>query len=625
MPTVMRKVGARVALEGEAEYKRALSELQKGNAVLGSEMRKLQAEYRGNTESTEFLTKKGEILERQLLQQKDKVQTLRDALSNAAQKYGESSDKTQEWQIKLNNAETAQYNLEAAIRENNEALQGEEEVMQGLGDTVGDLAGKLGIQLPEGATKALNGMQGLSGGTVAAMGAAVGGIAALVKGVQKLHETTLAAAADADEILTESMTSGLSTQTIQQLKYAENLIDVSYSTISGSLTKLTKNMADAADGNDKLAAKFQQLGVSIFDTDGHLRSSEDVFYDTIDALGQVQNTTERDALAMELFGKSAQDLNPLIIQGSDALRKYAEEAETTGYVLDDSQIAKLGEVDDAYQKMQLQLEAAKKELAAGFAPVSIAAMEAFTNVVGGAVDFVNSLTEACSRLKNSKLAAELRAVADSFRDLIGIEKQYKALSDGTYEGGWYKGSDGLYHANGAGANIAGVTFDSSVGAYFSKGGSRIYGDTEKYFDAETGLLKDAWINPENGQTLNRYVYDAEIDKYWDRQTRSWLGDYTMSELDRLYADKYNARLRGSYGYNASGNDNWRGGLTWVGENGPEQVWLPRGTQILNSQESRLAGGGNVYIEQLVLDASSIKQLNDIYDLVSSARVRSRMA
>ena len=78
MPT--RTVKARVELDGEKAYKQALSELNQGNKVLASEMRKLQAEYKGNTESTEFLTKKGEILERQLLQQKDKVETLRQAM-----------------------------------------------------------------------------------------------------------------------------------------------------------------------------------------------------------------------------------------------------------------------------------------------------------------------------------------------------------------------------------------------------------------------------------------------------------------------------------------------------------------------------------------------------------------
>ena len=104
-----RTVKARVELDGEKEYKQALSELNAGNRTLGSEMRKLQAEYKGNTESVEFLTKKGELLERQLLQQKDKVETLRKAVQDSAEKFGESDKRTQEWIKDLNNAEAAEF------------------------------------------------------------------------------------------------------------------------------------------------------------------------------------------------------------------------------------------------------------------------------------------------------------------------------------------------------------------------------------------------------------------------------------------------------------------------------------------------------------------------------------
>ena len=184
----VRKVSARVEIDGEREYKAALGELNNGNRVLASEMRKLQAEYKGNAESTEYLTKRGEVLERQLLQQKDKVETLRQALNNAAQQYGEADSRTQAWAVKLNDAEAAQYNLEHAIEENNEALKAndgqlkaENESLVSVGDTVDDLAGKFGVRLPDGLKKALDNMQGFSSGTVLAMSAAAAGVAALTK------------------------------------------------------------------------------------------------------------------------------------------------------------------------------------------------------------------------------------------------------------------------------------------------------------------------------------------------------------------------------------------------------------------------------------------------------------
>lgn len=558
-----RTVKARVELDGEKQYKQAISELNKGNQVLASEMRKLQAEYKGNTESTEFLTKKGELLERQLLQQKDKVQTLRDALAEAAQKYGESSAETQEYQIKLNNAEAALFGFEHAIVENNAAMQGENETLQGLGDTVGDLASKLGIHLPDGAKEALNGMQGLSTGTVAAMGAAVAGVAALVQGVKALHETTLEKAAEADEILTESMKTGLGTKTIQELKYAENLIDVSYSTITGTLTKLTKNMDAARDGNEKLAENFKKLGVSIVDTSGNLRSSESVFYDLIDALGQVENGTERDAISMELFGRSAQELNPLILQGSDALRELAAEAEATGYVLDESQITKLGEVDDAYQRMQLQVEATKKELAASFAPVSIAAMQAFTDVMKLAGDAVHGLADAGRALHNSLLATELRTMAEQLAKILGLKKEvFETNENGTFAqgGNWLNPETGLWEGN---------------------------------FYASLGPMDD-------------YFYDKETGRIWNHTRRAWVDDY-RAEI---------------YGYNAGGTPNWRGGLTWVGEAGPELVRLPSGSEVMSAQESRRAAGTTIF--NITIPAKDIREFNDIVRIAQDAPIQERM-
>lgn len=594
-----RTVKARVELDGERQYKQALSELQRGNAVLGSEMRKLQAEYKGNTESTEFLTKKGELLERQLLQQKDKVQTLREALKNAAKQYGESAEQTQQWQIRLNNAEAAQYDLEHAIEENNQALEGQGKAMAGLGDTVSDLAGKLGIQIPEGAKNALNGMKGLSTGTVAAMSAAAAAVAALVKGVQALHQMTLEAAADADDVLTESMTTGLSTRTVQQLRYAQNLIDVSYSTISGSLTKLTQNMAKANDGNEALAESFRELGVSITDSNGELRSSEAVFYDLIDALGGMDNATARDAAAMELLGKSAQDLNPLIIQGSDAMRELAQEAERTGYVLDESQIRKLAEVDDAYQQTQLQIEATKNQLAVEFAPAAKAALEAFSNLVklggdalarSGIITGLASLVESLAGVLGLTDEAAQRTIPGVTQALHPLQQVLSSIAILTAGLGdlmnLISGMDPWNWSSGK--------FTTALGLNYGKGSPS---NIQRVRMQQEGTLEQyqAWYGV-GGQ----YGYDYDSNRYYDRET-GWYYDGNP--------------------YNAGGTSNWRGGLTWVGENGPELVRLPRGSQVLTAQESRNAGGNTFNI---TISAADVREFNDIIRIAENARIMARM-
>lgn len=437
-----------------------------------------------------------------------------------------------------------------------------------LGDQVKDLSGKMGITLPDGATQALNSLNGFSAGTVAAMGAAAAGVTAVIEVCKGLHDITLQAAADADELITKSMVTGLSTETLQQWEYAQNLIDVSVETMTGSLTKLTRAMYDAQTGNGAAAETFQALGISITDSSGQLRSAEEVFYDVIDALGNIGSNTERDAIAMELMGRNAQDLNPLIIQGSDSLRKLAEEAEETGYVLDESQIQKLGEVDDAYQRMQLTIEGTRHQIAAEFAPASKAAMETFANLV----------QKAGNMLVDSKIIDNLGGVVQG---VMGIIDACTAFADGI--------PDWMNPINQLSTQLRGLAIIAATVA-----------------DALTivaGLLPSNWGSGLIKQGLG--IGDKE----------SHLQQLLNHNQDTTGGTRMNA-------YNAAGTDNWRGGLTWVGESGPELVSLPRGSQIYSNQESRSMAG--VTIGTVVIEARTIRELNDLVRIFQGAQIEGRM-
>ena len=97
----------------------------------------------------------------------------------------------------------------------------------------------------------------------------------------------------ADNLLTMSSTTGLSTDTLQELQYASEFVDVSVETVNSSMTKMIRTMGQARDGNKDLQKEFARLGVRYKEHDGELRDSEAVFYDVIDALGKIQNETER--------------------------------------------------------------------------------------------------------------------------------------------------------------------------------------------------------------------------------------------------------------------------------------------------------------------------------------------
>ncbi len=181
----------------------------------------------------------------------------------------------------------------------------------------------------------------------------------------------------ADNVMQLSTQYGLTTDKIQEFQYMSELTDTSLETITGSMTKLTKNMQTATKGTGDAYARFEKLGISVTDTEGNLRSTDEVFAEAISRLGNVENATERDALAMNIFGKSAMDLNPLIAVGREGLADYRAEAHEMGYVLDTETLESLGAVDDAMQRANKRLDAVKNQIGRYLAPIVAEITEAF--------------------------------------------------------------------------------------------------------------------------------------------------------------------------------------------------------------------------------------------------------
>ena len=118
-------------------------------------------------------------------------------------------------------------------------------------------------------------------------------------------------------------------------------------------------METAKKGTGDVASAFKKLGVSITDNKGALRNNQDVFNDVIKALGKIENETQRDAYAMQIFGKSAQDLNPLILGGADALEELGKEAEDAGLILSQDTLDAANEFNDSIDKLKAKTSPAR--------------------------------------------------------------------------------------------------------------------------------------------------------------------------------------------------------------------------------------------------------------------------
>lgn len=139
---VKREIRTTLALDGENEYKKALSEAQRGLRVLGSELKLASAEFETNGDQQAFLTAKSRTLRSEIAQQEEIVKSLEGAVKDAGEKYGETAKATDDYQIRLNGAKAAlermRRELDATDREAQDLGRDSVRVGRQIEDGIGD-------------------------------------------------------------------------------------------------------------------------------------------------------------------------------------------------------------------------------------------------------------------------------------------------------------------------------------------------------------------------------------------------------------------------------------------------------------------------------------------------------
>lgn len=586
----------------EQKYKESVDMVSASIEVLDAEMQKVAAKYADDAESAELAAAKTELLTQKIGLQYDKIDLLSAGLDEAAEKYGFGSVETSKWQKALYNAEAELYKLNGQLKGNTEqvedtaeATEEAEQSMGNLGDVVNGLTQKLGIQLPDSMTQSMNAMGSLDASSLAVAGAFAAVATAIVKVEKALISMTKEAASSADDLLTLSSVTGMTAESVQELNYMADLTDVSFDRIKDSLKETTNKMQEAATGAGDAYEAYKQLSVEITNADGSLRSATDVFYETIDALGEIKNQTERDALAMDLMSESAQELNPLIELGSEKMQAYAQEAHDMGYVLDNDALKSLQAVDDAYSRLQKTQEGVKNQLSAEFAPY----LEEF---YGDATQGVKDLGKA---IKDSGIVDAFGMLLETVGDILN------PMSD--LSGNRVPALTNALRPLAEVMALIADTADFFAGLFtldFKKMGNALgfgyaSGNGNKYQTLQDSYASKSWGS--SAADLSKAYEDAIA-----RGDTSTIG-ITEDEWIRRYL-----------GGNAAGTDNWSGGWTRVNENGLERIYLPSGSRIQTASETRYTSGGDVYIDKVIIPASDIRELNDIVTIFTNERITQRM-
>ena len=318
--------------------------------------------------NVDLLAQKEALLTKQIEQTNDKLTVMRQVANDANEALARGDISQEQYAsltAELVKTESSLNSLNEQANENADAMNDAGDGAEAAADDMGEVATE-----SENAGKAMDALKVTAEVVGGAMAAA---FAAAVAGAKEVGEAlvscTMDAAAYSDELLTQSTVTGVSTEKLQELNYAAELVDTSVETITGSMTKNLRAMDSAREGTGAAAEAYEKLGISVTNSDGSLRDNEEVYWEVIDALGQMEAGADRDALAMDILGKSAQELNPLIEAGSETMASLAQEAHDTGYVMSDEMLGAFGAFDDQMQRLNNGTEAAKNALGTVLLPV----------------------------------------------------------------------------------------------------------------------------------------------------------------------------------------------------------------------------------------------------------------
>ena len=334
-----------------------------------SQLRDVEKLLKLDPTNTDLLRQKQKLLADQVSQTSEKLTKLKEA---QAQMDAAGVDKNSQ----------AYMSLQREIIATEQELKNAEKEARNFNATLEQVSATA-TKVSEGAAKAAEKTRALS---TAAAGALTG-IAGLA----------YKAATNADELNTLAKQTGFTVEELQKFQYAADRVDVSMETITGASQKMINKLRSSE-------STFTDLGIATRDATGNLRDSSDIFFDTIQYLSTIQNETERDTVAMSIFGKSASELSGIIDDGGAALKQFGIEAEQAGLIMDQETVSSLNDVNDQIDKLKAQGTAA-------LAKAGASALEALTPVIEKVAAAVEKVLMYISQLNPEQMQTILTILA----------------------------------------------------------------------------------------------------------------------------------------------------------------------------------------------------------------------
>lgn len=377
---------------------KSLREINNNTRKLDKELRNVDKALKFNPTSVELWRQKQDLLKKKIQETEKSLDLLRQkqaALDAAG--VSKTSEEYRKVQREIIEAESKLKTFNTQLRQIGQVN------LRAMSEQFKDMGNKL-----ESAGQAMRGISTAAAALAASLGA-----------------LTVKSGKWADDLNTMSKRYSIGTKDLQMYSAAAELVDTDVEAIAKSHVKLEKTMLTASKGTGTAAEAFEALGVQVTNADGSLRNGDKVWQETIKALGQMENETERDAYAMALMGRSASELNPLIEDGGEAYQRLAETmAKYDLEFVDQEMLDRANEFNDSLDTIKAVGLVAFQQLGTQLAAYLAPAMEKVVDVVGRLAKWFSELSPRTQAIIGA-IAAVVAVVAPL---LIGLGKVSFAIS-----------------------------------------------------------------------------------------------------------------------------------------------------------------------------------------------------
>jgi hypothetical protein len=216
-------------------------------------------------------------------------------------------------------------------------------------------------------------------------GLEIAGIAVTIKeGISQLKEAVTQAAEFGETIAKAGERTGIAAGTLSVLHYAAAVTSTDFDKLVTASGKMGKNLADAADGNKKLSAAFQRIGIDAREIVNRHDALDIVMQHLAKTMAETESPARRLQLAGDLLGKQGQANIPVLMNLAEHFDELKGKAQAAGVYLNEMSAKDLQELNAKMKDLEQRVKGAKVAFAEGLAPALSDIYDEFKRASGGA-------------------------------------------------------------------------------------------------------------------------------------------------------------------------------------------------------------------------------------------------